>query len=80
MVQFLGLDRLLDSLQVLTTVSIPVLLLAVLFLALVAGLVLALIVILVGLAYNLVAAGTGGLVVEMRQVPAPKGAEPRPRQ
>ncbi len=80
MVHFLGLDRLLDSLQVLTTVSIPVLLLAVLFLALVAGLVLALIVILVGLAYNLVAAGTGGLVVEMKQVPAPKGAEPRPRQ
>lgn len=77
MVQFLGLDRLLDALQGLATVSLPVLLLVVLFLALVAGLVLALIVILVGLAYNLVAAGTGGLVVEMKQVTAQKGAEPR---
>lgn len=80
MVQFLGLDRLFDSLQMLTTVSVPVLLVAVLFLAAVAGLVLALIIILVGLAYNLVAAGTGGLVVEMKQVPTPKGTEPRPRQ
>jgi hypothetical protein len=80
MVQFLGLDLLLDALQSLATLSLPVLLLVVLVLALMAGLVLALIVILVGLAYNLVAAGTGGLVVEMKQMPARKDAEPRARQ
>ena len=80
MVHFLGLDLLLDSLQSLATVSLPVLLLVVLVLALAAGLVLALIVILVGLAYNLVAAGTGGLVVEMKQVPTQKGATPRTKQ
>jgi hypothetical protein len=80
MVQFLGLDRLLDALQVLTAVSVPVLLLVVLVLALAAGLVLALIVILVGLAYNLVAAGTGGLVVEMKQVRTQKSAGPHVRQ
>lgn len=80
MVQFLGLDRLLDSLQILTALSVPVLLVVILFLALLAGLVLALIVILVGLAYNLVAAGTGGLVVELKKVPARKRAEPPARQ
>ena len=80
MVQFLGLDLLLDALQSLAAVSLPVLLLVVLVLALAAGLVLALIVILVGLAYNLVAAGTGGLVVEMEQVPAKRSADPRTRQ
>lgn len=80
MVQFLGLDRLLDSLQTLATVSVPVLIAAVLFMALMAGLVLAMIVILVGLAYNLVAAATGGLVVEMKQVRAQERAQHQARQ
>ena len=65
LVQFLGLDRLAGQLQVLETASLPVLFLAVLALALVSGVLLAVIVALVGLAYNLVAAGTGGLMVEV---------------
>ena len=51
--------------QVLTTASGAVLLLAVLVMALASGLLLALITILVGVAYNLLAAATGGVVVEM---------------
>lgn len=80
MVQFLGLDKVLDSLQVLATISVPVLLLVILVLALVAGIVLALMIMLVGLVYNLVAAGTGGLVVEMNQVTGRKRAESELKQ
>jgi hypothetical protein len=65
LVHLVGLDRLLATLQVLTTASLPVLLLAVLAMALVSGVVLAVMIALVGLVYNLLAAGTGGLVVEM---------------
>lgn len=65
LVHLVGLDRLLATLQVLTTASLPVLLLAVLAMALVSGAVLAVMIALVGLVYNLLAAGTGGLVVEM---------------
>lgn len=71
LVQFLGLDQVLNTLQILTTASGWVLLLVALLLALGAGLLLALIIVLVGLAYNLLAAGTGGLVVEMRAVSQP---------
>jgi hypothetical protein len=69
LVRLLGLERVLGLLQTLTYVSGPVLFLTVLGLAVTSGVVLALIVILVGLAYNLLALATGGLVVEMAAVP-----------
>jgi hypothetical protein len=75
LVEFLGLDRALGLLQSLATVSVPVLLLAVLALALVSGALLALIVTLVGFAYNLLASATGGLIVEMSAAPDSQGVE-----
>lgn len=66
--ELLHLQRVLQILQAATAVSGWTLLLAVLVLSLAAGLVLAVIIVLVGLGYNLVAAGTGGLVVEMKPV------------
>lgn len=75
LVQFFGLEELLGYLQGLTSLSVWVFLLAALLMALLAGAVLAVIIILVGLAYNLLAAVTGGLVVEMDTV-AKRGAEP----
>ena len=77
LVHFLGLDKVLDFLQSLTAVSGAALFLVVVALAILSGLVLAAIVILVGLAYNLVARGTGGLVVEMRQVARPETSRVR---
>lgn len=68
LVHLVGLDQLLATLQVLTTASLPVLLLAVLAMALVSGAILAVTIALVGLVYNLLAAGTGGLVVEMDSI------------
>ena len=78
LVHMLGLDKLLQVLQVLTTASLPVLILAVLAMALVSGILLAIIIALVGLVYNLLAAGTGGLVVEMHAVGRRDGAEQAP--
>jgi hypothetical protein len=75
LVQFFGLEELTGYLQGLTAVSVWALVLAALAMALVAGAVLAVIIILVGLAYNLLASATGGLVVEMDTV-ARKRAEP----
>jgi hypothetical protein len=75
LVQFLGLDRLVGLLQVLGTASLPVLFLAVLALALVSGILLAVMVALVGLAYNLLAAGTGGLIVEVATGDGQPGVE-----
>ena len=66
LVAILGLEQVMEVLQVLGTASAPVLLLAVLGLALLSGVVLAIIIALVGLVYNLLAAATGGLVVEMK--------------
>jgi hypothetical protein len=74
-VRLLGLEGVLDTLQVLTSASVAVLLLSVLLMALATGVLLALITILVGIAYNLLAAATGGVVVEME--PATR---PRPRE
>jgi hypothetical protein len=68
LVQFLGLGKVVDSLQVLAAISGWAFLLAVLGFALAAGAVLAALIVLIGLAYNLLAAGTGGLVVEMSSV------------
>lgn len=75
LVQFLGLDGVLEISQTLAAASGPVLALAVLILALVSGLLLSMIVILVGLAYNLLASATGGVVVEMHAVKEPSGTE-----
>ena len=64
-VHLLGLEKVLDVLQTLASASGAVLVLVVLALALVSGLLLALVIGLVGLGYNLLAAATGGVVVEM---------------
>lgn len=74
LVQLLGLEELLDLLQALASASGPLLFLTVLVLALISGALLAVIVILVGLAYNLLAKASGGLVVEMAAV-TEKGPE-----
>ena len=76
LVQFFGLNNLLGLLQVLSAASIPVLLLAVLIMALVAGIVLAVIILLVGLTYNLLARTAGGLVVEMNTITRRQDAHP----
>lgn len=70
-VDLLGLEKLMDVLEVLASASGPVLLLAVLILALISGALLAAIIGMVGLAYNLVASATGGVIVEM----APAGKQ-----
>jgi hypothetical protein len=67
LIQFLGLEKVLEIAQVVTSASGAVLFLIVLALALISGACLALIVILVGLSYNLLAVTTGGLVVEMEK-------------
>lgn len=67
-VHLLGLEKLLDLLQTVGTASAGVLFLAVLLLALASGAFLAVTVAVVGLAYNLLAKATGGLVVEMTAV------------
>lgn len=69
-VELLGLEGLVQTLQVVTSASGAVLVLGVLALALFSGLFLALITIVVGLAYNGLAAATGGVVVEMQAQPA----------
>ena len=63
--QFLGLEELVDLLQTVTALSGPLLLVLLALLALASGAILALIIILLGLVYNLLARVTGGLVVEM---------------
>jgi hypothetical protein len=75
LVQFLGLDGVLGISQTLASASGLVLALAVLVLALVSGFLLAMIIILVGLAYNLLASATGGVVVEMHAVKEQSRAE-----
>jgi len=69
LVELLRLERLLSFLDTVTAASAVTLILVVLALAVVSGLLLAAIVTLVGLAYNLVASATGGLVVELEPVP-----------
>jgi hypothetical protein len=72
LVQRLGLEGVLHLVQAITAASVPVLFLAVLAMALVSGAALALIVALVGLAYNLLAATTGGVIVDLVAVEAKK--------
>jgi len=78
LVQFLGLEKMLQPLQVVASASGSVFLLVILALAFASGVVLALIVVLVGLAYNLLAATTGGLVVEMSPVVRQKDTGEQP--
>lgn len=80
-VELLGLERLMQVLQVVTSASGAVLALSVLALALCSGLLLALIIVFVGLAYNGLASATGGVVVEMQALPAkaPSAAPPQPK-
>lgn len=68
LVRLLGLEEALRVLQMLGLTSAPVLFLAVVALALASGVLLALTIMLVGLAYNLLSSATGGLVVEMAAV------------
>lgn len=71
-VEMLGLEGVVRVLQVVTSASGAVLALGVLALALLSGLLLALITLVVGLAYNGLAAATGGIVVEMQALPPKK--------
>jgi hypothetical protein len=68
LISYLGLERVMHVLQVLGAASTPVLILAVLAMALVSGALLAIIIALVGLVYNLLASATGGLVVDMSAI------------
>lgn len=68
LISFFHLDGVLEFLQTLTAASVPIMLLAILGLALLAGILLAVIIMLTGLAYNLLASATGGVIVEMNTV------------
>jgi hypothetical protein len=72
LIEFLGLQEVVVYLQTLTAASGWAFLLAALLLALAAGVVLAVVVALVGLAYNLLAGATGGLVMEMTAAREPE--------
>jgi len=78
LIRLLDLQQVLAVVQGVTSASLPVLLLVVVGLALVGGALLALVSFLVGLAYNLVAAATGGLVVEMAALRADAPHHPQP--
>jgi hypothetical protein len=65
LISFFHLDGVLEFLQTLTAASVPIMLLMVLGMAIIAGILLAVIIMLTGLAYNLIASATGGIVVEM---------------
>lgn len=65
LVHLLNLEQVLETTRVLTSASASVLFLLVLVLAMSSGIVMAIIVTLIGLAYNLLAAASGGLAVEV---------------
>ena len=75
LIEFFGLDGVLELLQGLAAASVPIMLLVILGMALISGILLAVIIMLTGLAYNLLAAATGGVVVEMSTV-APREKPP----
>ena len=75
LVEVLRLEGLLTTLETVTSASGLTLAVAVLALALLSGLFLAVIVTLIGLAYNLIASATGGLVVEMKTLGGPDGRQ-----
>ena len=80
LIQFFGLEGVLEFLQTLGAASVPVMLLAILGMALMAGVVLAAIIMLTGLAYNLLASTTGGVVVEMSAVSQKERPPASPRE
>jgi len=71
LLQFLGLDNAVIWLQSVAEASLAVFVLTVLAGALLSGALLALLVVLLGFTYNLLASATGGLVVEMAALPGP---------
>ena len=73
LISFFGLDGVLEFLQALATASVPIMLLVILGMAVISGILLAAIIMLTGLAYNLLAAATGGVVVEMSAVASKDG-------
>ena len=75
LVEVLRLEGLLTTLETVTSASGLTLAVAVLALALLSGLFLAVTVTLMGLAYNLIASATGGLVVEMKTLGGPDGRQ-----
>jgi hypothetical protein len=76
LVQVLGLGRLLEALWIVDAASVPLAALVILGLALILGALLAAIVMLGGLTYNLLSHATGGLVVDMAAVPGEEVGEP----
>ena len=80
LIEFFGLDGVLEFLQTLTAASVPLMLLVILGMALVSGILLAAIIMLTGLAYNLLASTTGGVVVEMSAVTPREKPAATPRE
>lgn len=71
-IQLLELDGVLTTLRAITGASGLAFVLAILALALTAGLLLALITMLVGLSYNALAAVTGGVVIDVESTRLPE--------
>jgi hypothetical protein len=80
LVSLLHLEGVLEFLQALATASVPAVLLGLLGMALASGLFLAVIIMLTGLAYNLLASVTGGVVVEMSAVTPKDSIPPGPQE
>jgi hypothetical protein len=80
LVSLLHLEGVLEFLQALATASVPAVLLGLLGMALASGLFLAVIIVLTGLAYNLLASVTGGVVVEMSAVTPKDSIPPGPQE
>jgi len=80
LIQFFGLDAVLEFLQTLAAASVPLMLLVILGMAVISGILLAVIIMLTGLAYNLLAAATGGVVVEMSTVASKERPPASPRE
>ncbi|MGD9405127.1 MAG: hypothetical protein PVH95_08255 [Anaerolineae bacterium] len=80
LVSLLHLEGVLEFLQALATASVPGVLLGLLGMALASGLFLAVIIMLTGLAYNLLASVTGGVVVEMSAVTPKDSIPPGPQE
>jgi hypothetical protein len=79
LVRALGLERLMETLHQVSTASPFVVLMAVVWLALLSGLLAAALVMLAGLAYNGLASLTGGIIVEVSTRPE-RERGPRPEK
>jgi hypothetical protein len=76
LVQLLGLGRLLETLWIVDAASVSLATLVVLGLALILGVLLAAVVMLGGLTFNLLSRATGGLVVDIVAAPGQDAGEP----